>query len=44
MKKNDYQTPEMEVVKLNKMSTLLTGSCTTQCDTDGGGGGSCVVN
>ena len=41
MKKNDYQTPEMEVVKLNKKSTLLLASCTTQCDSDeefGGGG------
>jgi hypothetical protein len=39
MKKNDYQTPEMEVVKLNKKSTLLLASCSTQCDTDGTSGG-----
>ena len=39
MKKIDYQTPEMEVVKLNKKSTLLLASCTTQCDTEAGGGG-----
>ena len=40
MKKNGYQTPEMEVVKLNKKLTLLAGSgCDTQCDTEAGGGG-----
>ena len=45
MMKNDYQTPEMEVVKLNKKSTLLLSStCPTQCDTEAGGSGSCVVN
>ena len=44
MKKNDYQTPEMEVIKLKKMPTLLDASCGTQCDTEGGGGGSCAIN
>jgi hypothetical protein len=45
MKKNDYQTPEMEVVKLNKKSTLLLSStCPTQCDTEAGGEGSCIVD
>lgn len=39
MKKKLYQNPEMEVVKLNNRQTLLSGSCTTQCDTEAGGGG-----
>ena len=40
MKKNDYQTPEMEVVKLNSKSTMLvTSSCPTECGEEAGGGG-----
>ena len=46
MKKNGYQTPEMEVVKLNKMSKLLTGSdCPSDTSCTGesaGGGGECA--
>ena len=39
-----YQAPEMEVVKRNSTSTLLVSStCPTQCDTEGGGGGFCPV-
>lgn len=40
MKKGKYQAPGMEVVKLNSKSTMLvSSSCPTQCDTEGGGGG-----
>lgn len=40
MKKGKYQTPEMEVFKLNSKSTmLLSSTCPTQCDTEMGGGG-----
>ena len=42
MKKNDYQTPEMEVVKLKQPTLLVSSTCTTQCDTEGGGGGGCI--
>ena len=35
----------MEVVKLNKKSTLLLAStCPTQCDTEAGGGGEWLTN
>ena len=45
MKKGKYQAPEMEVVKLNSKSTMLVSStCPTQCDTEAGGGGECVVD
>ena len=41
MKKIDYQTPEMEVVKLNSKSAMLvTSSCPTDCGEEAGGGGS----
>lgn len=42
MKKGKYQAPEMEVVKV-KPSMLLSSTCPSQCDTEGGGGGFCPV-
>ena len=44
MEKKSYQNPEMGVVKLNnKQLFLMSSTCPTQCDTEGGGGGFCPV-